>query len=172
MKPLRRFGVQPQQQTPRFVLLRFIFAAALFYNRDSDPRRQLVHGYGKIDVLVIHHKAENAAAHATAKTMKSLALRTNREGRRFLLMKWTERLKTCPRSLKRKISPDHFHDVVRGRDLLDCFRRDRHFFARSRVLTVANLAREQGLTTFPQNRADPVVHRDARTSRAGARNHS
>src|SRR5207248_6417451 len=68
-----------------------------------------------------------AAARATAKTVKGLALRTNCEGRRFFLMKWTERLKTCTRPLQRKIGSDHFHDVVRGRDLLDCFRRDRHF---------------------------------------------
>src|SRR6266567_9155265 len=115
MKPLRRFGVQPQQQTPRFVLLCFILAAALFHNWDSDPRRQLVHRYGKIDMLVIHHEAENAAPRATAKTVKGLALRTDREGRRFFLMKWTERLKTCARPFQRKIRSDHFHDVVRGR---------------------------------------------------------
>src|SRR5439155_1212003 len=52
---------------------------------------------------------------------------TDRERGRLFLMKGTKRLKTCACSLQRKISSDHFHDVVRGCDLLDCFRRDRHF---------------------------------------------
>src|SRR5437763_7330475 len=115
------------------MLLRFNFAAALFHNRDPDPRRQLVHGDGKIDMLVIHHEAKNAAPRATPKTMKGLALRTDREGRRFFLMKWTERLKTYARTFQRKISSDHFHDIVRGCDLLDCSGRDRHLFTRSSV---------------------------------------
>src|SRR5678816_1788736 len=110
-----------------FMLLRFTFAAAFFYNCDANPRRQLLHRHRKIDMLVVHHEAKNAAPCPTPKTVKSLALRTNGEGRRFFLMKRTERLKTRARSLERKISSDHFHDIVRGCDLLDCFRRDRHF---------------------------------------------
>jgi hypothetical protein len=109
------------------MLLRFIFAAAFFHNCDPNSRRQLVHSHRKIDMLVVHHEAKNAAPRSAPKTVKSLALRTNREGRRFFLMKRTERLKTGACSLQRKISSDHFHDVVRGCDLLDCFRRDRHF---------------------------------------------
>src|SRR5207237_2475673 len=97
MKPLRRFRVQPQQQTPRFMLLRFIVVAALFHNWDSDPCRQFVHGNGKIDMLVIHHEAKNAAPRTTAKTVKGLPLRADGEGRRFFLMKWTDRLKTGAR---------------------------------------------------------------------------
>ena len=100
-------------------------------------------------MLVIHHEPENAAAHSAPKTMKGLALWTNCKRRRFLLMKWTERLETCARPLQRKISSDHFHDIVRGRDLLDYVRRDRHLFARSNVFVVANLAREQPLPNFP-----------------------
>src|SRR5206468_10920632 len=97
MKPLRRFGVQPQQQTPRFVLLRFIFAAALFFNRDSNPRRQLVHSYGQFEMLVIHHEATNAAPRAAPKTVIGLALLPDREARRFILMKRTERRNTRAR---------------------------------------------------------------------------
>src|SRR6266853_3255526 len=109
------------------MLLRFIFAAAFFHNCDPHTRRQLVHGHRKIDMLIIHHEAKNAASCATPETVESLPLRTDREGRCFFLMKRTERLKTCACSLQRKISSDHFHDVVRGCDLLDCLRRDRHF---------------------------------------------
>src|SRR6267143_3193747 len=107
------------------MLLRFIFAAAFFHNCDPQPRRQLVHSHRKIDMLVIHQEAKNAASCPTPETVKSLALRTDREGRRFCLMKRTERLKTGARSVEGKVSSDHFHDIVRGCDLLDCLRRDR-----------------------------------------------
>ena len=40
-------------------------------------------------------------------------------------MKGAERLEIRPRAFQRKIRADHFDDVVRGGDLLDCFRRDR-----------------------------------------------
>src|SRR5205823_9885051 len=98
-KPFRRFGMQTQQQTPCLMLLHFILAVAFFDNRDSDPRRQFVHCCGKIDMLIIHHETEDAAAHSAPETMKGLALRTNGKRRRFLLMKWTERLETCARTL-------------------------------------------------------------------------
>ena len=131
------------------MLLALIFAAAFFDNRDPDPRRQFVHRCGKIDMFIIHHEPENTAARSASETMKGLALRTDSERRCFFLMKWTERLETCARPLQRKISSDHFHDIVRGRDLLDCLRRNRHLFARSSVLAVASLAREQPLPNFP-----------------------
>src|SRR5258708_27027658 len=110
------------------MLLRFIFAAAFLLNCDPNPRRQLVHSHRTIDMLVIHYEPKNAASCPTPETVKSLALRTDREGRRLFLMKRTKRLKTCACSLQRKIGSDHFHDVVRACHLLDCFRRDRHFF--------------------------------------------
>src|SRR5438067_682462 len=66
-------------------------------NRGDNAPGQLVHGHEKFEMLVIHHEAKNAAPRATAKTVKGLALWANREGRRFFLMKWTERLKTRAR---------------------------------------------------------------------------
>src|SRR5947208_15309891 len=99
------------------MLLRFSLAAVVFHNRDPNPRRQLVHRNGKIDMLVVHHEAKNAAPHATPKAVKGLALGTDREGRRFFLMKRTERLKTRARSLERKLVPDTFNNIVRGTDL-------------------------------------------------------
>src|SRR5215469_16993804 len=104
-------------------------------------------------MLIIHDETENAAARSTPETMKGLALRTDGEGRRLFLMKWTERLETCTRPLQGEISSDNFHDIVRGRDLLDCLRRNRHLFARSSLYIVGSLAREQPLPNFPQNRA-------------------
>src|SRR5262249_9673121 len=96
-------------------------------------------------MLIIHNESENAASRSAPETMKGLALRTNGERRRLFLMKWTERLETCPRPLQRKISSNDFHDIVRGRDVLDCLRRDRHLFTRSSLFVVASLTREQPL---------------------------
>src|SRR5215470_737843 len=98
------------------MLLRFIFAAAFFDNGDPDPRRQFVHCCGKIDMFIIHEEAENAASRSAAETMKGLPLRADGERRRFFLMKRAERLETCTRPLQRKISSNHFHDIVRSRN--------------------------------------------------------
>jgi hypothetical protein len=40
-------------------------------------------------------------------------------------MKGAQRLKIRPRAFQWKIRTDYFDDIVRGGDLLDCFRRDR-----------------------------------------------
>ena len=88
-------------------------------HRNSRTRRELAHGRWKIDVLVIHNEAKNAAAHAAAKTMKGLPARTDGEGWRFLLVKRTERLEVRARALERKIRADHLHDIVGRSDLLD-----------------------------------------------------
>src|SRR5437763_14374380 len=112
---------------PRLMLLRFIFAAAFSHNCDPHPRRQLVHSYRKIDMLVIHHEAKNAAPCPASKTVKGLALWTDRERGRLFLMKGTKRLKTCTCSLQRKISSDHFQHVVRGCAVLHCFQANRYF---------------------------------------------
>src|SRR5438477_12588877 len=101
------------------MLLRFIFAAAFFHNCDPNPRRQLVHRHRKIDMLVIHHEAKNAASCPTPKTVKSPAYPTDSDGRRFITMQRTNRLKAGARSLARKISSDHFQDAVRWCELLD-----------------------------------------------------
>jgi len=93
--------------------------APLFNQRDSNTRRQLAHCGRKIDVLVVHHKAEHAPAHAAAETVKCLTLRTNCERWRFLLMEWAKRLEIGPCAFKREIGTDHFHNIVRGGDLLD-----------------------------------------------------
>jgi hypothetical protein len=89
-------------------------------------------------VFVIHHEPENTAAHSAAKTMKSLALRTDGKRGRFFLMKWTERLKIRTGPFQRKITSDDFYDVVVRGDLLDCLRGDSHLFARSSVLIMAS----------------------------------
>ncbi len=41
------------------------------------------------------------------------------ERRGFLLMEWAKRLETGPCAFKREIGTDHFHNIVRGGDLLD-----------------------------------------------------
>ena len=107
MKPFRRFRVQLQQRAPRFVLP-IVFAAlgtALFDHRNPRARRQFLHRRRKIEVLVIHHEAENAPARAAAEAMKRLPLRTDRERRRLLLVKRAERLEIRARALQRKIDP-------------------------------------------------------------------
>src|SRR5207237_8640318 len=57
--------------------------------------------------------------------MKRLPGRAHHERRRFLLMKGAEGLKIRSRAFQWKIRTDHFDDIVRGGDLLDCFRRNR-----------------------------------------------
>ncbi len=76
-------------------------------------------------MLIIHHEPEDAPTHAAAEAMERLPARTHRERRRFLLMKGAERLVICARAFQRKIRADHFDNVIRGSDLLDCLRRDR-----------------------------------------------
>ena len=72
-------------------------------------------------MLVIHHEPEEAPACAAAKAMERLPARAHDERRRFLLMKWAERLEIRSRAFERKIGADYFDDVVCGGDLLDCF---------------------------------------------------
>ena len=97
-------------------------------------------------MLVIHHKPENAAAGTAAKTMKRLPARADRERRRLLLMKWAECLEVRSSSFQREIRTDHFDDIVRGGDLLDCFRRNRAhaclilFLPRLALEAMANLS--------------------------------
>ena len=76
-------------------------------------------------MLVIHHKPEDAPACAAAETMKRLPARTHHERRRLFLMKGAERLEIGSRAFQRKIRTNYFDDIVRGRNLLDRFRRDR-----------------------------------------------
>src|SRR6266516_6501895 len=98
--------------------------ASLFNHRDPNARRQLAHGGRKIDVLIIHHKAENASARPTSKAVEGLSLRTHMERWRFLLMKWAKRPEIRSRSFERKIGADHLDDIVRRSDLFDGFRWD------------------------------------------------
>lgn len=84
-------------------------------------RRQFPHGCWKIDVLIFHYESESAATGATAKTMKRLSTRAHHKRRRFLLMKRAKRLEIRAGAFQRKICADDFDDVVRGRDLLNCF---------------------------------------------------
>src|SRR5262245_56885797 len=76
-------------------------------------------------MLIIHHESEDAPTHATTETMKCLPAWAYHERRRSLLMKRTQRLEIRSRAFQREIRADHFDDVVRGGDLLDCFRRSR-----------------------------------------------
>jgi hypothetical protein len=75
-------------------------------------------------MFILHDEPENASANATAKTVKRLALGTDMKGRRFFLMKWTERFEIRARALQREVSADDFNDIVGRRNLLDCLRRD------------------------------------------------
>ena len=70
-------------------------------------------------MLVIHDETENTPAGPAAEAVKRLPLRAHRKRRRFLLMKWAERLKSGAGALKREIRPDHFDDIIRRRDLFD-----------------------------------------------------
>ncbi len=70
--------------------------------------------------------------------MKCLPAGAYDERWRLLLMKRAERLEIRPSALEREIRADHFSDVVRGGDLLDCLRRDRSH-ARMIILPRLNL---------------------------------
>jgi hypothetical protein len=76
-------------------------------------------------MLVIHDEPENTPPRATTEAMKGLPARADHKRRRFLLMKWAERLEICSGAFERKVRPDHIYDIVRGSNLLDHFRRDR-----------------------------------------------
>ena len=102
-------------------------AAAGFLNHsDAGACGKLAHSRRKIDVLIIHHEPEDAPACTAPEAMKSLATWAHCEGRRFLLMKRAKRFEIRACALQWKIRTDHFDDIVRGGDLLDCFRRDTH----------------------------------------------
>ena len=103
----------------------FIRSTTFLDHRDTSARGELAHRRRKIDVLIIHHESEDAAARATTETMKCLPARAHYERRRFLLMKRAERLKIRSCTFEREIRADYFNDIVRACDLLDCFQRNR-----------------------------------------------
>src|SRR6266404_809504 len=119
MKPLGSFGVQFQQRSPRFILSIFVAGSALFDHRNANARGQFAHGRWKIDMLIFHHEAKKASAHATAETVESLPLWADVKGRRLFLKKRTKRLEIRARAFQWKIGTDHLNDVVRRGDLLD-----------------------------------------------------
>ena len=99
----------------------FVRAPFLFDNRDTRAGPELADGRWKIGMLVLHHEPENAAAHATTKTMKRLPLRIYMERRGLLLVKRAKRLEICARALQREIRTNHLNDVVGCGNLLDYF---------------------------------------------------
>src|ERR1044071_2969923 len=104
MKPSGGLPLKLEQNTPGFMLSIFgVPWAPLPDHRDPHARRQLSHGGRKIDVLVIHHKAENASACPASKAVEGLSLRADMERRRFLLMKWAKRFEICPSPFEREI---------------------------------------------------------------------
>ena len=120
LKPFRRLGVQLQESPPRLVLTVLLSPGAAFlHHGNADTRTQFAHGRGKIDVLVLHDKAEDRPADATAEAVKGLPLRVDVKGRRFFLMKRAERLEIGARSAQRKIGADHLGDIIRSGDLFD-----------------------------------------------------
>jgi hypothetical protein len=99
----------------------YVSRAAFFDYGDDLAPREFSHRRRKIDVLVFHYESEDASTGAAAKTMKCLPARAHHERRRFLLMKWTERLEVRSRTLQREIRANDVDDVVPGGDLFDCF---------------------------------------------------
>ncbi len=70
-------------------------------------------------MLILHHKAKNAAAGAAPEAVESLPLWTDVKRRRLFLVKRTKRLEIRARAFQWKIGADHLDDVVRRCDLLD-----------------------------------------------------
>ena len=99
----------------------FVYRATFLDYGDPGARGEFAHGCWKINMFVIHHESENAAANTAAKTMKCLPTRAHRERRCFLLMKRAESLEIRSRTLQREIRADDFDDIVPSGDLLDCF---------------------------------------------------
>src|SRR4029077_5546019 len=125
MKPFRSVGVQLQQCPARLILPIFVPHTALLLHCNSSAGCELSHSRWKIGMLVIHNEAKNAPAGATAEAMEGLPARADHARKRFLLMKWAERLEICSCAPEGKIRADHFDNIVRGSNLLDRFRRDR-----------------------------------------------
>jgi hypothetical protein len=110
----------------------FLRPAAFLDDWNADSGGQFSDRRWEIDMFVFHHEPKNASPNAAAKTVERLTLRTDMKRRCLFLMKRTERLEICPGALERKIRADYFDDVVRRRDLLNCFGRNHRgrFFAR------------------------------------------
>ena len=51
--------------------------AALLDHRNADAGREFAHGYGKIDVFIIHDKTEDASADTAPEAVKCLSLRAH-----------------------------------------------------------------------------------------------
>src|SRR5882724_3441995 len=106
VEPLGSLSMQLEQTLAQFALPLFIARpppARLLDHRNASSRREFADGGGKIDMLVIHHKPEDAPACAAAETMKRLPARTHHERRRLFLMKGAERLEIGSRAFQRKI---------------------------------------------------------------------
>src|ERR1043166_412299 len=122
MKPFGSIGVQFQQCPARLISSIFIRCAALLHHCNSGARRELPHSRWKIGMIVVHDEPKNASAGATTEAVKGLPARADHERRRFLLMKWAERLEICSGAFERKIRAYHFDNIIRGSNLLDRFR--------------------------------------------------
>src|SRR5206468_6564534 len=108
VEPLRSLSMQLDQTLAQFPLPLFIAIArrapARFLDdRNASSRREFADGGWKINMLIIHHKPEDAPACSAAEAMKRLPAWTYCERRRFLLMKGAERLKIGSRAFQGKI---------------------------------------------------------------------
>src|SRR6266516_1807061 len=120
MKPRGGFSMQLQQDAARFNLSIFgATRAALLDHRNPNTRCELAHRRGKIDMLVIHHKAEDASSHAACEAVEGLSLRAHVKRRRFLLMEWAHGLEICLRRLQGNRGTTHLDAIGRRGDLFD-----------------------------------------------------
>ena len=116
-----------EQLAALFSVLRFQGRAVLHAGQcNAQLLRHQPHRLRKGDILDFLDKAEHIAGNSAAEAVKELAGSVDGKRRRLLLVKWAERLVVRACAFQRKIRADYFDDVIRRRDLLDCFRRNGH----------------------------------------------
>ena len=119
MEKIRRLRVQREQPAAHGKARLILRAHLLFLDPNPRPFRQLLRRRQELQILVHHHKAEDASARPTPKALKDLPMRIDREGRRFLDVKRAICLVNSSPALQRKIPANYIDDVIRRGDLFD-----------------------------------------------------
>ena len=118
MEPCGRLAVEFQQAAT--LVAASLFLRVVVLNED-DPGTlgKLAHDRREVEVLVIHHEAEDAAASAAPEAVEGLARWVHMERGAFLLVERAERPVTRPRALQREVAADDLHDVAGIGDFLN-----------------------------------------------------
>jgi hypothetical protein len=107
------------QQSAALVASRLLLGVVILHEDDACPLGELSDGIRKIDMLVIHHKPEDATPCAASEAMEGLPGGIHMEGGTLLFVEGADGPVAGASPLEREISADDLHDIAGVSDLLD-----------------------------------------------------